>query len=61
MPDSVGLKQTAREVDSLSRDYAKDLEAVYNMMKEDTLKLTKKAVREGWTPEQLIRKVEELI
>ena len=38
-----------------------DLEAAYRVMQTDVLNLIEKAEREGWTPEQLIRNVEELV
>ena len=61
MADTVGLKNTIREVDTLSRDLEKDLEAVFNLLQGDIILLLDEAAKEGWTPERLILEVEALI
>lgn len=61
MPESIGVKITERQFDGLSSDLKKDLTALFNLMEEDIMSLVKEGVKEGWTPEQLIQKIEELI
>ncbi len=61
MADKLGINTTVKQADTMSRDMEKDLEAVFNVMKDDVLALVQDADKEGWTPDQLIKKVEALI
>lgn len=61
MPESLGLKVTERQFNNLSSNMVKDLTALFNLMEDDINKLIEQSVKEGWTPEQLIQKIEDLI
>ena len=59
--DAIGLNITAKQADIMSRDMEKDLEALFVVLQDDVLALVDEAEKEGWTPDQLIKKVEALI
>lgn len=61
MADSVNTKITSNQMDSLKRDLSLDLTSVFNLIEGEVQGLLKKAVKENWTPDELIKKVEELI
>lgn len=59
--DSVNVKLTRAEFDDMMMPLAKDMEALFNLMQDEVLELTKQAEKEGWTPEQLIKEVENMV
>lgn len=61
MADTVGVKTTVKEFDNLAAPFSKDMEALFNIIQDDVDRLVRKGIREGWTPEELIREVEKLI
>ena len=56
---SVG-KITADDFDDLAAPYVLDLIAVFSQLKEDVLNELNRAVKENWTPDTLIKNIEEL-
>ena len=56
----MSIKINSTLFDSLSSDLETDLEAMFNLMKDDILLLGEKAMREGWTPEQLLDAIDVL-
>lgn len=61
MADSVGVKITQNQYDAISRDLVLDLEAVFKVIEGDMKDLIRKSVRENWTPERLIKEIENSI
>lgn len=61
MADSVGLRITSGQAEDLGRDLSLDLTALFNLMKDDIAELLFKAEEENWTPERLIKEIEELV
>ena len=59
--ESVGVKVTEREFSSLSGELVKDLTAMFNVMEDEINKLVQEGMEEGWTPEELITKIENTI
>ena len=59
--ESVGVKVTEREFSSLSGELVKDLTAMFNVMEDEINKLVQEGIKEGWTPEELIIKIENTI
>jgi hypothetical protein len=55
------LKITNDLFDDLSSDMERDLEAMFNLMKDDVLLLQEKAIEEGWTPEMFLNAVDILL
>jgi hypothetical protein len=54
-------KMSQKEFDDYSMPMALDLIAVFSLLQEEVLDLLEQADKEGWTPDILIKKVEELI
>lgn len=54
-------KLTQNEFDDLSKSFALDLVAVFSLIQEDVMKLLDKSIKEGWSADVLIKKVEDLI
>ena len=61
MPEVIDNTITAKQFESLSSPFVLDLVALFSLMEEDIVKLTRKAQREGWTPDKLIQEISELI
>jgi len=61
MPKEVGIKLTQSQYDNVSHDLVLDLTAVFKVMEDDIKDLTKKAIKENWTPERLITEIEAII
>jgi len=61
MDDFVGLKVNQAQYDNLSRDLVLDLVALFKVMEEDVKSLLQKAITEDWTPDRLIKEIEQLI
>ena len=61
MPDLIGKKITSKEFDGLSSGFELDLIAYYKQLEEDSMKLLNEAVREGWTPDKLIKQYDKLM
>ena len=61
MQESLKVKLTEREFNNLYSPLAKDLTAVFNLMEDEINNLVKQGVEEGWTPDELIQKIEKLI
>ena len=57
MAESVNTNITAKQYDQLSSSFVLDLVALFSIMHEDLTKLTQKATRENWTPEQFINEI----
>lgn len=61
MADSVGVKVTEREFNSMSGEIKSDLTALFNIMEDEVIEILNKANEEGWTPDQFINEIENLI
>ena len=61
MQESLKVKLTEREFNNLYSPLTKDLTAVFNLMEDEINNLVKQGMKEGWTPEELIQKIEKLI
>jgi hypothetical protein len=61
MTEKVGLNVTAKQFEEESTPLVLDLIAVFSVMKEDVISVVEDMVEEGATPDQIIRKVEEMI
>ena len=61
MAVNLNSKISHKEFSELSSPLALDLTAVFNVMKDEIMNLLNIAEKEGWTPEQLIKKVEDMI
>ena len=61
MQESLKVKLTEREFNNLYSPFAKDLTAVFNLMEDEINNLVKQGVEEGWTPDELIQKIEKLV
>lgn len=59
--EKLNSKITRNEMESMQRDLALDLTALFNIMQDEVNGIVKIAVKEEWTPEQLINKIEGLI
>lgn len=57
----VNNKITAQQFYGLSSPLALDLIAVFSLLEEDIIKLTNKAVKEGWSEDKLIQEISDLI
>jgi hypothetical protein len=54
-------KLTQSEFEEYMMPMALDMQAVFNLIQEDVFKLIDESIKEGWTPDVLIKKIEELI
>lgn len=54
-------KLSSNEFQQMKDGYVMDLIALFNCLEDDVNKLVVKAEKEGWTPDVLIKKIEELI
>jgi len=54
-------KITHDEFDEYSQPLKLDLIALFSMMEEDANKLVQQSVKEKWTPDVLIKHIEDLI
>ena len=62
MPEKIGSsKITQAQFYELAEDMILELSAVFNVMKDDAMKLLSKAEDEGWDGDRLIKEVEKLI
>jgi len=61
MAESVKVSVNQSKFNDWSKDFVSDLIAYFNLLNEDIVKLIDKASKEGWTPEQIIDAIEELI
>jgi hypothetical protein len=55
------MKITADKFYALTEDFVLDLIALYALTEEKIHGLIERARKEGWTPDELIRKIEETI
>ena len=61
MSETVIPKIKSSEFNEMAEPMALDLTAVFTLMKEETMGLIRKAAKEGWTTEVLIKEIENLI
>jgi hypothetical protein len=59
--DAVINSLTHEEFDRESSEYVLDLEAVFNLMQEDVLDLTKQAEEKGWAVKKLENEIKKLV
>lgn len=61
MAERVADNLTQKEYSRQAAPFALDLIALFQLMQEDALVLVRKARRENWTPERLIREITNLL
>lgn len=58
---SVGVKVTEKEFNTMSSEIKSDLTSLFNIIEDDLNELLVQAEEEGWTPDQFIMEVENLL
>lgn len=59
--ESLNLRVSPKEFEKVSTPLELDLIALFKVMEEDVYGLIEQANKEAWTPEEFIRKSEELL
>ena len=59
--DRLGLNIKSDHFEELSQNFVLDLIALFSIMHEDVESLLDEAVKEEWTPERLIKEIEDKI
>lgn len=59
--DNLNLTVKQKQFDELSAPLVLDLVALFNLMREDIEMLVRKAEKEGWSPEKLIKEIGDVV
>ena len=61
MPTSIDLSLTQNQFEEMSEELSGDLTAFFNLLQDDILGMLDRSVKENWTPEKLMKEIEDLI